>query len=221
MRKAGFTILFSLLIFSSFAQGVRLGLSASPQVAWLKSDVSSVKKDGSVMGFNFGLNTDFFFAERYSFSSGLFINNTGGNLAFDNPTSFTTSDSSMVLPANSSVRYKIQYIEIPFAFHMESNKIGYFVYHGQIGLTSQVRVGATANINASDDTYDVEGVGVKDEIAFFNMGYHICLGADYYFSKNTALTMGVTYTNGFIDVTKETDDNVSLRSIALKVGILF
>jgi hypothetical protein len=55
------------------------------------------------------------------------------------------------------------------------------------------------------------------------MGYNIGAGMNYYFSKNTALTFGLLYTNGFIDATNNQDnnDNISLRSITLKIGVLF
>lgn len=221
MKKIGFILLLSFFTLSVFSQGVRMGIIASPQVSWMKSDAGSVKSDGTAMGFNFGLQSDFFFSERYSISSGLYINNTGGNLQYNEITGFTTSDSSMFLPSGTSIRYRLQYIEVPLAFHLESNKIGYFVYHAQFGITNQIRVGATADINANDNIHDVDGVGIKDEVGFFNVGYNIGGGVDYYFSKNTALTLGLLYTHGFVDVTKESDDNVSLRSIALRIGIIF
>ena len=220
MKKLGFILLLSLFSLGVYSQGVRMGVVASPQVSWLKSDVGSVKSDGSVMGFNFGLMSDFFFAERYSISTGLYINNTGGNLQYDS-TGIQTSDGNINLPLESSIRYHLQYIEVPLVFHLESNKIGYFVYHAQFGLTNQIRIGATGDINSLDDTKDVDGVGIKEEIGLFNVGYNIGGGVNYYFSKNTALSLSLIYTNGFIDLTKESDDNVSLRSVALRIGIIF
>lgn len=199
------------------AQGVRMGLAASPQVSWMKSDAGSISNDGAVMGFNFGLISDFFFAERYSISTGIYINNTGGNLLYKDSLWFESSDGSSLVPSNSSIRYRLQYLDIPLVFHLESNQIGYFVYHAQFGVTNSIRVGASADI----ENLGYDGVGCKDEVAFYNLGYTIGGGIDYYFSKNTALTLGIIYTNGFIDATKETKDNASLRSIALRIGILF
>lgn len=213
------TTLFILCLFSllSFSQGVRMGLAVGPQMAWMKSDAGTISNDGSIVGFNFGLITDFFFAERYSISSGIFINNTGGKLLYDEETSFKSSDGDTIIPANSSVRYRLQYLDIPLVFHLESNKIGYFVYHAQFGVTNSIRVGASADI----ESLSYEGIGCKEEVGIYNLGYTIGGGIDYYFSKNTALTLGIIYTNGFIDITKETNDNASLRSVTLKVGILF
>jgi len=233
MKKIAFIITIVFLSVSSYAQGIRMGLTASPQISWMKSDASTISSDGSHIGFNFGLMTDLFFAERYSFSTGLMINNTGGKLKYIDSLTFNTNDKIYELMPGSSINYNIQYIDIPVAFRMESNKIGYFVYHAQFGVTNHFRVGASADINGQTLNTDgttikeisLDGAGCKDEIDLFSMGYNIGAGANYYFSKNTAITFGLLYTNGFIDVTSNKDkrikDNVSLRSITLRVGVLF
>jgi len=217
-------LLLSLLAFAgihSSAQGVRMGLAASPEIAWLSSDKGTIKSDGANLGFKLGLMTDFFFAERYSFATGIYINNTGGKLKYNDSIPFRTSDGDQIVPAGSTVRYQVQYIEVPLAFHLESNQIGYFVYNAQFGLTSQFKVGASADI----DALNMDGVGCKNEVNFFNMGYHVGAGVDYYFSKNTALTLGIFYTNGFIDLTsdknKDYDDSAYLKSFSIRIGVIF
>jgi len=218
-------IILSLIFLSSLtfvqAQGVRMGLAASPQLAWLKSDAADIKGNGAILGFNFGLTTDFFFAERYSFSTGAYINNTGGKIKYDNPITFKSNQEEYNLSNGADIRYRIQYIDIPLAFRMESNQIGYFVYYAQFGVTNHIRVGASADITS--DLVNVSGVGCKDEVAFYNMGYNIGGGANYFFSKNTAITAGIVYTNGFIDVTTNDSapDKASLRTITLKFGVIF
>jgi len=216
-----------LVPFAVFGQGVRLGLSVSPQLSWMKSDMGIVESQGAKMGFNFGLQSDFFFAERYSFSTGLLINNTGGKLRYSDTLNFKTSDGQYKFDPGAEVDYEIQYIDVPLAFRMESNKIGYFVYYAQFGVTNHFRVGATADISAADGAVQqtLNGYGCKAEVGFFTMGYHIGSGINYYFSKNTAITVGFLYTNGFLDASRNTDtdfeDNLSVRSLMLKFGILF
>lgn len=231
MKKIVLIVAISIITFNSYSQGMRMGLTASPQLSWMNSDASTISSDGTQMGFNFGLITDFFFAERYSLSSGITINNTGGKLKYSDSLRFKTNDITYDLAEGSSIKYKIQYIDIPFSFRMESNQIGYFVYYAQFGITNHFRVGASADIegvfegDAGDENLSLSGVGCKDEVGFFNMGYNIGAGTNYYFSKNTAITLGILYTNGFIDVTnndnKRAKDNVSLRSVTVKIGVLF
>jgi hypothetical protein len=169
------------------------------------------------------MSTDFFFAERYSFSSGIFINNTGGKLKYNDTLLFDTNGKVYELPPEAVITYKIQYIDIPINIRMESNQIGYFVFYAQFGVTNHLRVGASADVNSSN--IELNGAGCKDEVAFYNMGYDVGGGFNYYFSKNTAVTVGILYSNGFIDITNNTDsrynDSATLRNIALKIGILF
>lgn len=223
MKKIYLILIISLFSIITFAQGVRMGITASPQLSWMKSDNGRVTSDGAQMGFNFGLMTDFFFAERYSFSTGVTINNTGGKLIYADSLDFNSNGEIHTLEPGASVKYKIQYIDIPIGFRMESNQIGYFVYYANFGVTNHLRVGASADIES--ETVSLNGAGCKDEVSFYTMEYNIGLGADYYFSKNTAITFGILYSNGFLDATSNTDpkmnDNVSLRSITLKLGILF
>ncbi len=233
MKKIALILVTVALVFNSFSQNVRMGLTASPQLSWMKSDASTISSDGVQAGFNFGLLTDFFFADRYSFSTGLMINNTGGTLLYKDSLLFKTNDKDYNLQAGSKIKYKIQYIDIPLSFKMESNQIGYFVYYAQFGLTSHVRVGASADIEGETlsadstllTTVSLSGAGCKNEINLFNVSYNIGAGVNYYFSKNTAITLGILYTNGFIDITNNTDklikDNVSLRCVTLRVGVLF
>lgn len=227
MKKIVLFIAITAVAISTYSQGVRMGLSANPQISWMKSDASSISSDGAQFGFSFGLLSDFFFAERYSFSTGLLINNTGGKLNYTDSLHFNTNDKSYDLLPGASIKYNIQYIDIPVSFRMESNQIGYFVYYAQFGVTNHLRVGASADIkgDTETETLSLNGAGCKDEINFFTMGYNIGGGANYYFSKNTAITFGVIYNNGFIDVTSNSDkkvkDNASLRSVTLKLGVIF
>ena len=223
MKRVTLIIFISFFSIATFAQGIRMGITASPQLSWMKSDDGRVSSGGAQLGFNFGLLTDLFFAERYSFSTGITINNTGGTLIYADSIDFNSNGVVHRLAPGASVKYKMQYIDIPMSFRLESNEIGYFKYYAQFGVTNHLRVGASADIE--DGNISLNGAGCEDEVAFYNMGYHIGLGADYYFSKNTAVTFGLLYSNGFIDATSNTDpninDNVSLRSITLKLGILF
>ncbi len=223
MKKLLFISLLLTCYLFGFSQDekIRLGLNLSPQFSWMVSDAAGVESDGTKIGFNFGLVSDFFFAERYSLTTGVSINNTGGMLNYTDSIGFQTNNENLSLANGAKIQYNIQYIDIPLAFKMESNRIGYFVYYAQFGITNHIRVGATADISSTDLNYS--GVGCKDEVAFFNMAYNIGGGGTYYFSKNTGITLGVLYNNGFLDATKngKVNDRTSNRTILVKAGIVF
>lgn len=222
MKRFLALIILSMFFIAGFTQNVRMGLTASPLVSWLDSDAGSIQNDGAQIGFKFGLVTDLFFAERYSFSTGIIINNIGGSLSYGDSLNFKASDQVYNLAPDAVIKYKLQYVDIPMTFKMESNKIGYFKYYAQFGVINQIRVSASADITATEN---YSGVGCKDEVNLFNMNYTIGAGALYYFSKNTAVSLGVSYVNGFLDISNNDDkvigDKATLRHVSVNVGLLF
>ena len=220
MRKIVIIFIISLFVVNVNAQKVRFGIVASPQLSWIKPDLTKVNKAGARFGLNFGLNIDYFFAKNYAIHTGLTINNTGGKLKFTDPITFVTTDSTFNMAADSEIKYKLQYIDVPLGFKFKTKQIGYFTYTGQFGLTGQINVAARAD----NDAYDINDAGVSDEIGLFSVGYHIGGGIEYSLGGSTAVTAGILFTNGFIDITKDeqkVDDKSVLNSVAFKVGMMF
>jgi Outer membrane protein beta-barrel domain len=221
MRK--FIVVFiGLMILTGAvnAQKMSFGIVANPHVSWMKPDITKVEQAGAKVGLNFGLNADFFFAKNYAFHTGLLINNSGGRLDFKDSIDFTTTDSTFRIAPGSTLKYKLQYIDIPLGLKFKTKQLGYFTYFGQLGITAQVRVSA----RGSNDDLDINDAGISDEIGLFSVGYHIGGGIEYSLGGTTALMAGIKYTNGFVDVTKDKNkisDKTVLNSVSLQIGILF
>jgi hypothetical protein len=62
-------------------------------------------------------------------------------------------------------------------------------------------------------------------VNIFNLGYYIGMGAEYSLGGSTAICIGLYYTNGFLDVTTDHDnqpsDKVIMNNVALNLGIIF
>jgi len=216
-------LIFAIIgCFSGFskAQKMSFGIVANPQVSWIRPDITKVERAGAKMGLNFGLNADFFFAKNYAFHTGLLINNTGGKLEFKDTINFYTTDSTFRIDPGSTIKYKLQYIDIPLGLKFKTKQLGYFTYYGQLGITAQVKVAA----RGSNDDYDINDAGISDEIGLFSVGYHIGGGMEYSLGGTTAILVGFKYTNGFVDITKDKNkvsDKSVLNAIAIQIGILF
>ncbi len=61
LKILGVGLIMVLIPITIYSQGIRMGLSFSPQASWMKSDVETVKSDGATLGFSFGLQSDFFY----------------------------------------------------------------------------------------------------------------------------------------------------------------
>jgi len=62
---------------------------------------------------------------------------------------------------------------------------------------------------------------ISDEVKLFTLGYFIGAGIEYSIAGSTAIVVGITYTNGFIDITPDSNNKVTLSNFALRLGILF
>lgn len=211
----------SLFVASAFSQNsnIRLGIIANPNVSWLKSDVSRIQGDGSRIGFNIGLMVDKYFAEHYAFTTGLSIHSIGGTLKYRDGKDLHTSSTDVPTPLDpgSRVQYNLQYLHIPWGLKFKTTEIGYSTFFAQLGVNTMVNIKSRANVKDQD----ISKVGVAEEINMFYMGYHFSGGMEYKIVGNTALMIGVTYMNGFTDITQKSDEKTVMHCFEVRLGVVF
>ena len=213
-------ILLLVLSFGTlylYPQFAKFGVYADPQLVWLSPDSREVDNDGFKVGISGGLSIDKYFQKNYAVQTGIAIGTQGGKLVFDEETYVTSYDETDTLPAGTGVNYNLNYITLPIGLKLKSNQIGYFSYYARIGFTNQFNIKAKAT--SSEGTLDKDNI--KDEIFFYNLAYHFGIGVEYNISKDTAIDFGISYHNGFIDVTKDDDYKIFARNLALRIGVIF
>jgi len=215
-------LLISILLVSSiqlFAQNTNLRFTVfvDPKFSWMNSDINTIDNDGSKFGVNIGLNVDKFFADNYAIMTGISIDNTGGNLTFNYQKDLKTGNGDEPLNIGSTVKYKLQYINVPLGLKFKTNEIGYWTFFTHLGLNGGVNIKATAEV----DDVELENENISDEVRLFNLGYYIGAGTEYSIAGNTAIVLGFTYTNGFVDITDGEDSKVTLGNFAIRIGVLF
>jgi hypothetical protein len=222
MKKLWLLIFLVILpLFSANAQKIRFAIFADPLISWMNTDVSRIESNGSRIGLNAGLMMDKFFADHYAFTTGISLQSMGGTLKYKlGKENFRNSSDITSLPPNTDVKYKLQYLHIPFALKLRTTEIGYFTYFAQVGLDPMINVKANADIKS----LDITNTGVGGEINTFYMGYHISAGLEYKIIGNTALLAGITYMNGFSDVTYNSGNSVEktvMHCFEFRIGIIF
>ena len=160
---------------------------------------------------------DKFFAQNYALMTGISIDNTGGNLTFDNEEKLKISGPDTILNAGSTVHYKLQYINIPLGLKLKTNEIGYLTFFTHLGVNGGINIKATGEV----DDFELDNENISEEIKLFNLGYYIGAGVEYSIGGNSAIILGLTYTNGFIDITTDNDNKITLSNFAIRIGILF
>lgn len=217
MKKYLFITILALVSVKVFSQNTRFTVFVDPQFSWMSSDIKAVESDGSKFGVNIGLNMDNFFAQNYAFTTGISIDNTRGNLIFENEKKLKISGSDTTLNPGSTVHYKLQYINIPLGLKLKTNEIGYLTFFANLGINGGINIKATGEV----DNFELDSKNISDEIKLFNLGYYIGAGVEYSIGGNSAIILGLTYTNGFIDITTDSDNKITLNNFAIRIGILF
>ncbi len=217
MKKLPLLFLFMLLAASLYAQNLRFSVVAEPQITWMKPDAKNVSSEGSRFGINVGLQVDNFFAPNYALSSGISIGTTGGELQYDDDIVVKVHGEDTPLPAGSVVTYKLQYINVPLGLKLKTNPIGYSTFYAHLGLLGGVNIKATGDANS--DLLSDENI--SDDIQLLKMGYFIGGGLEYSLGGSSSLILGVSYNNGFTDITKRENNKATLSNVALRIGVLF
>jgi hypothetical protein len=217
IKKIMMVLMISLTFNTIKAQFIRLGVFANPVISWMNSDVSGIHSNGTRTNAEFGLSIDNYFAPQYAFSSGISIINTGGDLLYNNIKTLPTSEGSVALPANTDVYYKLQYIHIPLAIKMRTVQMGNMSFFAQMGFDPMVNVQASADINALNLTNE----GVGNEIKPIYLAYHLSAGMEYHIGGTTGVIVGLTYMNGFSDITNDGSANITMDCFELRIGVFF
>lgn len=216
--KRTLTILFfisnSLFLF---CQNAKFGVYVDPQLVWLNPDSREIVNDGVKVGISGGLEIDKYFQKNYAIQTGLAIGTQGGKIRFGIQSLFTSYDEVDTLPTGTTVDYNLNYITVPLGLKLKTNQIGYFSYYARIGFTNQFNIKAKAT--SSEGT--LEKNNINEEIFFYNLAYHFGIGVEYNISEDTALNFGITYHNGFIDITNDKEFKIYSRNLALRLGVMF
>jgi outer membrane protein with beta-barrel domain len=215
-------LLFAVCIISTgylSAQKFHFGLGVTPSMAWLHAGSDDFKGDGSKVGFNYGLITEFAFTENYAFATGLTVDHKGGKLRSKDELPFVIPPDTTILTDFLYYDFSLRYVEIPATIKMKTNQIGYMRYYGQFGVAPAFLIGAKGTVKEGSFA-SIDDEDVKDLVNNFNISLVIGLGLEYNLSGSTNLLVGIIYKNGFSDVINQ-DGKANVNTIGLNVGILF
>lgn len=201
----------------AFAQNMKFGIYADPQIAWFNPESRSVKSDGVKFGLRGGLIVERYFQDNYAINTGIGIGYQGGKLLFEEASTIHVYNEIDSLPAGTMVDYHLNYITVPIGLKLKTNQIGYFSYYALVGFTNQFNIKAKATSSDGSLNKDI----IDDEINLYNLAYHFGIGLEYGISEHTALIFGITYHNGFLDITKSDNASVYSRVVSIRIGVMF
>jgi hypothetical protein len=217
-------LLLTFLTVTAFAQqkpepyyGFRLGLTAHPTFGWAKPE--NGKGNGFSLGFSYGLLADFNFAENYSFATGLTVTSINGKTSEINPSPYYDA-AAYPNPALYDLKYKMQYIEIPLTLKLKTDKIGDVRWYGQFGLSNGFNISARQDVSVAGKSI-VKDQHIKKDTNFYRAGLIVGAGLEYDVARSTSITTGLTFNNGFTDISSASGRSVRSHYVGLNFGVFF
>lgn len=222
-------ILFAFLLPASYGQDkLRFGFETSPFISWMRTDNKKTPAEGSRFGFNLAANGEYAFSDRYAIRLGLGLSfNQGGALKHNEingsdklfPNSDLSDPQLNTIASGTVVKYRMSYLEIPFALKMKTPEYGNIKYFAEVpAFAIGVKTGAKADIGTFQDE------NIKKDIALLSLNWGLGGGIEYSLNSSTSIVGGLYYQAGFTDVT--TDDGADKSKavnhrLVFRVGILF
>ncbi|HOO86060.1 MAG TPA: outer membrane beta-barrel protein [Prolixibacteraceae bacterium] len=208
----------------SMGQNFRLGFQASPHFTWMSSTNGGINNIETKPGIKYGLEADIFMAgyQRYILNTGLFVSNHSFSARYVLDQSFdintTTFDKSVDLT------FKMNYIELPLNIKLRSDQFYRMTFYGQFGLTNLFNISASASSDDASFSGEKLNEGINNRsIRFYNLCMLMGGGMEYDVGGNTAINLGVQYSNGLSDVTNlgRLNEKTVFNSLRLVVGVMF
>lgn len=248
MKKILTLSFFLTFVFASQAQfdfaNLKLGVQVSPTISWMTTNDNQIATDGNRGGLNLGIMGEYFFADNYSFVSGVsLVSNQGGGLNYNYTGNFlpnSAADRALTptatqfdsLAAGTTINYGVQFIEVPFAIRLRTNELfDNFKIFAELPVFSLAfRTKAVADINGPNKVLEDENVA--QDVTGFNFKWGLGAGAEYVISDNLSLMGGVFYNATLIDITQDSgtviygttateDSKGTINSITIRIAALF
>ena len=212
-------IILALLLFSHWlpAQSIRFSYLANPQLTWFSGKGNGYEANGSFLGFNTGIELDFFFTENYAFSTGLTIQSNRGGIVYEDSMTFNLNNEDYLLPSGSKLTNNLQHVSIPLGLKFKTIEIGYSTYWINTGITPMILI----NSKATDESKALNKTNFKDQTHPINLNYFVEGGLEYSLGGNTAVIAGIGYYSGFMDISKSDPDKLTTHGFSLILGLLF
>lgn len=228
--------------------GFRFGVQASPMFTWLDTDDRFINANGQNLGFRIGTKIDYFFADKYAFTTGLNLGlNQGGRLLHDFGGDLLKKSELgppyNSLPDGSNIRYHINYIDVPFGLHLLTNEIFRdFRFFFEIPVFNFAFLYNAKGDIVGPGLTTLEGETINKDLIPIAISWGLGGGVEYNLRGNssgdTNLIGGIFYNQGFTDITKDSgikfvddgngnkvpqdeDSKALLRGITLMLGIMF
>jgi hypothetical protein len=214
----------------------RLGINFNPLFSWSRTPGIEADNKGVRMGFQIGLQVDYYFAKNYGLTTGLYFDYLGTNINYTlNKLNFINTTNYTVITTNYLHKYTSQYIELPIGLKLRTNEFKRITVYGELGVSSMILVSARGTLLNDFDDLKKEQIKVYNtRINIFDIAASGGAGIEYNIAGKTSLVAGVVYKYAFLNhikddkyknaitnTTSTAKDPIYLNYFAFRIGVLF
>lgn len=217
----------------------RIGFKIIPGLNVVKAKTSNVQKDGSGIGFSFGLMADIKLDQNYFFTPELNITSMSNSMKMKDTAKLTLPNTSGNF-SKVTYKYNLKYIEIPLTFKFRTNESNGIRYWGQIGIAPGVLIGNQVTTSAEQNIPNQPGFPTNekyistasendrydfnehsDNVNLLRTSMILGAGIEYRLSGNTSFYAGLRFNNGFTDILNDKKSKMINNVFGLELGIFF
>lgn len=197
MKKTLTFFLALTATFSTFAQGLKIGIQLTPTVSYNRVnallDDFTASKDGTGMRFTAGPVIDWFLLDNVAISTGLWFSNRRAGI---NVTETVTEDN-----VSKNPEYTLHYMQLPISVKMFVNEIaGVWRPYIQVGTTLDLKVSEKLGNQIAEQFKLAKDQGFAK---FYDLGLFIALGTEMRIFNSNSLFAAITYQRGLLNVMKK------------------
>lgn len=230
MKKIALLSLFCLISIAAFSQ-VKLGLRVAPNISFnsvnSEGNFTNLDNDGTSLRFSAGPIADFFFADNYAFTTGLWYTVKRVGISGTVP----ANDESGAQVAGQSL-YNIQYLQLPVGLKLYTNEVApdiriFFV----LGGTLDLKLAEKQKDEANNFLYQAAIASDRKAFKPIDAGILFGTGAELVMGANTVIFGGLNYNRGLVNSLGRVEypsgtrivDDVRLTNsyFSLEIGIKF
>lgn len=176
-------ISISIKTFSQFENIGKFGVKFSPGISWMQSQSDKNEFNALKFNYNYGLSSELFLSDNYTFVTGLEVSNIRGKMKF--------------LDTDYKRTYKLSYASLPIALKMKTKEINNTRYYAKFGIDTNMLIKATSDDESPQGNR--VNVNIYDEVKLFRLDMNIGLGLELKVLESSNIDLGINYNNGFFN----------------------
>lgn len=244
MKSSVCATLFLLFTTSAYSinDKFRIGISAAPGMSWWKPQGADLQKGSLNFAATYGLAFEYWFAENYGVTTGVYGLFDGGKLKGRD--AFNITDTTGTILRTVTEKYSMHSLDIPLYLKLKTNEFNRFVVFGQLGFRNSFCLSARADYNnpvpgrgaysGTDIVVEKENILKKDnevtksipnfKALIYDVKISAGAGIEYFVNANNSIVAGVFYHNGLLNRLRDNDpksEKIFLRTFEFLVGFTF